>query len=163
MQIELFARNPGLIDFDKNAHLTPIPVDDDLSSLSAILMNDDYYDFMTEHSQVEDGIRMAAIEALVCLKAKAYLDISERINNGIQEDKRHLKKHKADVFRLGVLLKATDRFVLPESIAHDLQAFIVFAQNDLPDKAVFKEMGIGTLNPQTVLDQLILSFGMKNV
>ena len=39
-QIELFSRNPDLLDLDEGAHLTPIPTDDDLSSLSAILLDD---------------------------------------------------------------------------------------------------------------------------
>src|SRR5690606_25556604 len=39
-QIELFSRNPDLLDLDPESHLTPIPVDDDLSSLSAILLDE---------------------------------------------------------------------------------------------------------------------------
>ena len=34
---------------------------------------------MIEHSQVEDGLHHANIEALICLKAKAFLEIKERI------------------------------------------------------------------------------------
>lgn len=39
-QIELFARDIGVIDIPDDAHLEPIPLGDELSSLSAILMND---------------------------------------------------------------------------------------------------------------------------
>ena len=50
-QIELFSRIPDLLDsLEEESHLTPIPVDTDISSLSAILMNDDYYSFTIEHS-----------------------------------------------------------------------------------------------------------------
>ena len=62
-QIELFSRTPDVIVLEGAAHLTPIPVDDDLSSLSAILLNDDYYNYMIENSQVEDGLHHANIEA----------------------------------------------------------------------------------------------------
>ena len=41
-QIELFARNTGILNLSPNAHIEPISVGDDLSSLSAILMDDDY-------------------------------------------------------------------------------------------------------------------------
>jgi hypothetical protein len=34
-QIELFSRQVGLVNFPNDAHITPIPVDEDLSSLSA--------------------------------------------------------------------------------------------------------------------------------
>lgn len=64
-QIELFSRTPDVIVLEGQAHLTPIPVDDDLSSLSAILLNDEYYNYIIEHSQVEDGLHHANIEALI--------------------------------------------------------------------------------------------------
>jgi hypothetical protein len=50
-QIELFSRTPDVIKLEDDAHLTPIPVDGDLSSLSAILLNDDYYNYMIRHSK----------------------------------------------------------------------------------------------------------------
>ena len=75
-QMELFSRDLYLIDFPEDAHLTPIPVSEDLSSLSAIIMNDDYYHYTIEHSRLEDGIHIANIESLICLKCKAYLEMS---------------------------------------------------------------------------------------
>jgi hypothetical protein len=41
---------------EEESHLTPIPVDTDISSLSAILMNDDYYNFTIEYSQIGENI-----------------------------------------------------------------------------------------------------------
>lgn len=61
-QIELFSRNIGVVKFPDDAHITPIPVDDDLSSLSAILMDDDYYNYTIEHSTLEEGVHIANIE-----------------------------------------------------------------------------------------------------
>jgi hypothetical protein len=40
--LELFSRKPDMLDPVEGAHLTPIPVDDEISSLSAILMNEAY-------------------------------------------------------------------------------------------------------------------------
>ena len=57
-QIELFSRNIGVVKFPDDAHITPIPVDDDLSSLSAILMDDDYYNYTIEHSTLEEGVSL---------------------------------------------------------------------------------------------------------
>lgn len=81
-QIELFSRNIGVVKFPDDAHITPIPVDDDLSSLSAILMDDDYYNYTIEHSTLEEGVHIANIESLICLKCRAYLEMTERKNNG---------------------------------------------------------------------------------
>lgn len=157
-QIELFSRTPDVIVLEADAHLTPIPVDDDLSSLSAILLNEDYYQYMIEHSQVENGLHHANIEALICLKAKAFLEIRERIENGSQEDSKQLKKHKADVFRLTVLLTPESKFELPETIQTHVNQFAAFAARDLPDKAIFKEMGMSITDSTDVFEQFKKSF-----
>jgi hypothetical protein len=157
-QIELFSRTPDMIVLEDEAHLTPIPVDDDLSSLSAILLNDDYYQYMIEHSQVEDGLHHANIEALICLKAKAFLEIKERIEKGSNEDAKHLRKHKADVFRLTVMLTPKSEFVLPEIIQAHVNQFAALLSGELPDKAIFKEMGIPNVDPNNVFEQFKKSF-----
>jgi hypothetical protein len=160
-QIELFARNPDLLDLDEGTHLTPIPVDDDLPSLSAILLNENYYKYLIENSTIEDDIQRANTEALICLKAKAYLDIAERIAAGGKEDGKNLRKHKGDVFRLGVMLAETDSFELPDTIKNDMQEFIDAIDGDLPDKAILKTMGLGNVNVENVYTQLKKSFRLN--
>jgi hypothetical protein len=160
-QIELFSRTPDVINLDPDAHLTPIPVDDDLSSLSAILLNDDYYNYLIEHSQMEEGLHHASIEALICLKAKAFLEIKERIENGSKEDLKQLRKHKSDVFRLSVMLSQDSEFDLPESIKEHVQNFAEIAAVDLPDKAMFKEMGMTNMEPIKVFNQFKKSFKVR--
>jgi hypothetical protein len=160
-QIELFARNPDLLDFDEESHLTPIPVDDGLSSLSAILLDEDYYRYILNNSVLEGGLHRVNTEALICLKAKAYMDIAKRIAKGSEEDKKLLHKHKGDVFRLAAMLAENDVFKLPENIHTDLQSFSNAITNDLPDKAIFKEMGLGTINVEKVFAQLVKCFKLN--
>jgi hypothetical protein len=157
-QIELFSRTPDVIVLEGDAHLTPIPVDDDLSSLSAILLNDDYYHYIIEHSQIEDGLHHANIEALICLKAKAFLEIKERIEKGSKEDAKQLRKHKADVFRLTVMFTPESIFELPETIQDHVNQFAALVSQELPDKAIFKEMGIANVDPNNVFEQFKKSF-----
>ncbi|MEI6766887.1 MAG: hypothetical protein WCM76_14755 [Bacteroidota bacterium] len=161
MQIELFSRRPDVIILEEGAHLTPIPVDDDLSSLSAILLSNDYYNYMIEHSTIGNGLHLANTEALICLKAKACLEIAERIAQGKNEDSKHLRKHKADVFRLVLMLKSESVFDLPETIKNHIQEFVNAITNDLPDKAIFKEMGVGIADPAGLLEQLKKNFNLK--
>lgn len=160
-QIELFSRNPDIIVLDENAHLTPIPVDDDLSNLSAILLNDDYYGYMIKQSVFENGLHRANTEALICLKARAYLEIAERIKKGSKGEGNQLRKHKADVFRLVVMLAPADIYKVPGSLQEDLLEFAKTIATDLPDKAIFKEMGLRNINPDNVFSQLLLSFDIK--
>lgn len=161
-QIELFSKTPDVIVIDTEAHLTPIPVDDNLSSLSAILLNEDYYKYILEHSKVESGLHLANIEALICLKTKAYIEIKERIEKGSQEDTKNLKKHKADVFRLIVMLNTENEFELPTSIQSDIERFVMQIAKELPDKAIFKEMGMANINPDRVFEQFKKSFKLSH-
>ncbi|MBW7868286.1 MAG: hypothetical protein H3C31_08190 [Brumimicrobium sp.] len=162
-QIELFSRTPDNVELQEPAHLTPIPVDDDLSSLSAILMSDDYYNYLRRNCVQEDGLQLANLDALICLKSKAFLEINERISNGKKEDTKHLRKHKNDVFKLAAMLPGNSEFELPESIRQDLNKFLVVIKEQLPDKVIYKDMGLPTLTSDLILEQLIKSFKLKEV
>lgn len=88
LQIELFSKIPDLMDLEGEPHLTPILVDDDLSSLSAILMNDEYYNFTIANSEKKEDTHFAKSEALICLKAKAFLDLTKRESEGEKVDEK---------------------------------------------------------------------------
>lgn len=160
-QVELFSRKPDLLDIPEGIHLTPIPVDDDLSSLSAILMNDEYYDYTHTHCTDDGGLKRANTEALVCLKAKAYLDMVMRRGKGEKVDEKHIRKHKADVFRLCVTLAADAIFELPQSIQEDMQVFADTVKDQLPDKTIFEQMGLRNINSATLFQQLMTSFRLN--
>lgn len=159
-QIELFSRIPDLLDLEEGTHLTPIPVDTEISSLSAILMDDDYYNYTTQNSQLEEGVHLANTDALIALKAKAFLDYKIRKENGEKIDDRQLRKHKLDVFRLMLFLTPEDKFMVPDSIKKDIIEFAEAVKEDLPDKQVFKEMGAGNVNVEAVYQQLRIAFNL---
>lgn len=159
-QVELFSRVPDLLDLEEGTHLTPIPVDTEISSLSAILMDDDYYNFTIEHSQLENEIHLANTEALIGLKAKAFLDYKTRKENGEKVDERQLRKHKLDVFRLVLLLTPEDNFTIPQSIKTDIANFAEAVKDDLPDKQIFKEMGAGNIDVDELYKRFILAFNL---
>ncbi|HEX8014628.1 MAG TPA: hypothetical protein VF465_05295 [Flavobacterium sp.] len=160
-QIELFSRIPDLLDLDEGTHLTPIPVDTEISSLSAILMDDDYYNFTIQHSQLDNGIHLANTEALIGLKAKAFLDYKTRKENGEKVDEKQLRKHKMDIFRLLLLLTPEENFTIAESIKSDIANFVEVVKNDLPDKQIFKEMGAGNVDVKELFGLLIGAFNLK--
>lgn len=160
-QLELFARNPDILDLAEESHLTPIPVDEDLSSLSAILMDDDYYHFTIENSKVEDQLHYANTTTLICLKAKAFLDLRTRKENSEKIDERNIRKHKNDVVRLTALLTADDSVKLPDSIKTDMQTFIKIIDSEKPDyKQIGKDMGVGAINGKELIDQIIQTFSL---
>ena len=159
-QIEIFARKPDILEITENIRLTPIPIDEDLSSLSAILMNDDYYYFTLEHSIIEDGIRLANIESLIVLKAKAFIDLSERKTTGETIDEKNIRKHKNDVFRLATMLTEMDSFTLSTDVQNDIENFCQNVFQLLPDSAFFRAIGVPA-KPEDVFGLLCRAFQVK--
>ncbi|MDO4939929.1 MAG: hypothetical protein Q4E54_08240 [Lachnospiraceae bacterium] len=99
VQIELFSRNPGY-HLEAAGGIIPIHIDDDTSSLSAILLNDDYYHFMLSGRKTVMGLSVLGAEYLIPFKMFAWLDLKARKASGEHVNDRDLRKHKNDVFRL---------------------------------------------------------------
>lgn len=160
-QIELFCKVPDVIDADEDAHLTPIPVEEGLSSLSAILLNEEYYQYTIQNAQVKDGVHFAAPHSIICLKAFAYLSNKQLKEEGKDVKEGNIKKHKNDVFRMVFMLNAQDVFETPETIKGDLQTFANTVKNDLPDPAIFKDNGFGNQDMQAIFNQFVQSFNLS--
>ncbi|MGD1006896.1 MAG: hypothetical protein ABR980_06680 [Ignavibacteriaceae bacterium] len=157
-QLELFARNPGIVP-DSKSHLTPIAIDEYLTSLSAILLNDDYYNFTIKHSQVIEDLHLASAGALICLKVSAYLDLKTRRDKGEQIDGKDIKKHKNDIIRLAAILADEDIGDLPKQLEKDLKKIIADLTNDPPDIfAIGKNLGAPNLNLNELIEQLEKTF-----
>ncbi len=122
--LELFARRPDVLQVAEGSHLTPLPVEEDLSSLSAILMDDDYYHFILAGRSLVGGLPVVDAAHLVPLKARAWLDLSQRMSAGERIDSKTIKKHKNDVFRLYQLLDPTVDLATPEKIKTHMRQFI---------------------------------------
>ncbi len=78
IQIELLSKHPDVLPEPKGFYLTPIPIGDEVPSLSAILLDEEYYHHTIENSIVNDGIRLANPLSLMCLKAIAFLNLESR-------------------------------------------------------------------------------------
>jgi len=122
--LELFSRQPDVLQVAEGSHLTPLPVEEDISSLSAILLDNHYYDFIRAGRQESDGLPMVGAAQLIALKARAWLDLSERASRGEQIDSKTIKKHKNDVFRLYQILDPTSDPEAPETVKKDIREFI---------------------------------------
>lgn len=159
-QLELFSRKAGLLQLPEDARIEPLHIEDDLSSLSAILMDDDYYNFTIEHSILLDEIHIANIESLICLKAKAYNDLYARKNAGENVDSRDIEKHKKDVFRLAAMMTEDATFELPVTIKADLQQFCSTVADNLPNADFMKSIGLSEMNSGFLLDIMRKSFSL---
>jgi len=123
--IELFAKAPLGIVLAPESHLTPIPLDELVSSLSAILLDQTYYAFIMADRRKIDGIPWVGEDRLIPLKALAWLKLSEEKAVGNQVDSRNIKKHLSDIVALTALLSPTTKISVDKKIAADLKRFIV--------------------------------------
>lgn len=122
--LELFSRQPDVLQVAEGSHLTPLPIEEDISSLSAILLDDDYYDFIRAGRHEVDGLPMVGAAQLIALKARAWLDLTERAALGETIDSKTIKKHKNDVFRLYQILDPSSDPGAPEAVKKDIREFV---------------------------------------
>jgi len=96
-QIELFSRRA---DFELDSRIIPVHIDDDVSSLSAIALDEDFYAFMKEGRRVVDDISILGTEYIIPFKMYAWLNNTDLKKRGEKVNSDDIKKHKNDVFRL---------------------------------------------------------------
>ena len=155
--IELFSGRVDAIELPEDAVLTPLPLDDEISSLSAILMDADYYQFLREGKVVLNDIPVLDAAHLIPFKANAWLDLTERNRNGEHVDSKNIRKHKNDVFRLSILLTSDIRVILSAVIRSDLEKFFSAMETETID---LKAFGIRSQSQQEILQKLKTIYGL---
>lgn len=138
--IELFCRNN--FELREMSGVTPIHIDDTISSLSAILLNDDYYKALLDGKIVTDGLSVLRPEYLILFKAKAYLDLKQRKDNGEAIDSNDIKKHKKDVLRISAELMLEKVNMLPATVKSDINRFIDSLEMNPFDSNSLKTYGL---------------------
>ena len=113
-QIELLARHSESLGEPTEVQIEPIPMEDYQYSLSAIVLDEDLYRFVTVNSKMVNGIRVASLESLVCLKARAYLNLLKEREAGKQVNSDDIKKHRRDIILL---------VIVPVSILDTIEEF----------------------------------------
>lgn len=150
--LELLSRVPDQLTIPEGIHLTPIPAGEEISSLSAILMDDEYYQFLQAGKKIIDGVQVAGPEHLLPLKVRAWLDLSERRANGDSNVKSSdVKKHKLDVFRLMAIVDPDFSGECPQRVKDDIEEFI----NRMADETIdMKAVGLTGQNQADVLSEI---------
>ncbi|MDD5234207.1 MAG: hypothetical protein PHG91_12505 [Syntrophales bacterium] len=159
VMLELFSRVPDLLTVRKGAHLTPIPMSEDLSSLSAILLDDDYYGFIHSSKQVIEGLSVVGPGCLIPLKAKAWLDLSRLREGGAQIHKADILKHRNDVFRLFPILDPEPKIALPSAVHSDFRDFLEIVEKE--GSVDLKALGLKRFQLEEVLQDLRSIYGIS--
>lgn len=138
--IELFCRSN--FELREMTGITPIHIDDEVSSLSAILLNDDYYRILLEGKVVRNGLSVLRPEYLILFKAKAYLDLKQRKDSGEAVDSKNISKHKKDILRIAAELTLESIGALPAAVETDIRIFIDSLIKDPFDSNSLKAYGL---------------------
>ena len=119
--LELFSRTEWNLNTD--SVLTPIHIDDSISSLSAILLDESYYEALLEGRDVINGISILKPGWIIPFKVKAWLDLQNKKEQNIPIDSKNIRKHQNDVLRI-VSELALSPVKLPNKVKEDMKIFI---------------------------------------
>jgi hypothetical protein len=152
--LELFSRNSENFDLAEGQKAIPISAELRKHSLSALLLDDDYYGLIQAHHDVRDGLWIANATSLIPLKAHAWRNLTKLKADGETVDSKNITKHRYDVFRLAGTLPGNPGPDLPEKIKGDLIGFL----NQFPENseewpailAAIKNTLGGTIRPATL-------------
>lgn len=159
--LEIFSRAPEGLERWGEPEIIPLPAEDDASSLSAILMDEDYYRIVQENTRDRDGLPLLSPEGLILLKAKAFLDLSVRRAAGETVDEKQIKKHRNDVFKLALLLRPDQTATIPAAVHKDLHAFLQAFPVDAPEWGSIRDaarLGGTVMEPVVLLRTLTGAF-----
>ena len=150
--IELFCRSDFKLKDAKG--ITPIHIDDEVSSLSAILLNDDYYKALLNGKEVRKGLSVLRPEYIILFKAKAYLDLKRQKDLGEKVDSSDIKKHKKDVLRIASELMLEKVEELPTAVDADIHSFIDLLEQEPFEQNSLKRFGLKNEDVVEVLKQV---------
>ena len=156
--IELLSQAPDYIKIADRAKFTPIAFGDKLESLSAILLDKDYYQLIQKGRTVVDDLSILNAPYLMLFKIKAWLNLKvEKDANPDSVHSSELRKHKNDVIRLTRLLSDNDKgkIIVPDSVYSDIMKFKKAMQTEYIDP---KQLGIKHLSKDKVLARVLMPF-----
>lgn len=136
--IELFSKEPDYIK-DIPSGIVPLHIDDETSSLSAILLNEDFYNFMLEGRRMILGASVLGAEYLIPFKMYAWLDLKDRKYRGEHVNEGDLKKHKYDVFRLLQIVEPEKKIETSGLVSEAVKRFLIEIREE---RIPFKQLGL---------------------
>lgn len=144
--IELFSRRPDY-HLTTETGIVPIHISDELSSLSAILLNDDFYQFMMEGRKTINGISILDAPYLIPFKMYAWIDLTDKRAIGQHVNEKDLKKHKYDVFRLLEIIPDNVSVKVSGKVADSVRVFM----ERIRDEALpLSQIGLGIDKSQAI-------------
>ena len=122
-KIELLSKRPD--------HLAGIETDlrrfrniDATGSLSAILLDSEYYGLLDRGIEIVEGIPVLGLHYLPIFKIHAWANLSDDKAAGKAVHRDEINKHRRDVLRLCALFEPGTEIAVPSSIVHEVKRFV---------------------------------------
>ena len=126
-QIELFSRRA---DFQLDSRIIPVYIDEDVSSLSAIALDDDFYEFMKKGRRVVDGVSILGADYIIPFKMYAWLNNLDLRKKGEEVNTKDITKHKNDVFRLLPLTNPEEKVLVQGNVKNTVNSFLTAMESE---------------------------------
>ncbi|WP_417837021.1 hypothetical protein [Thalassospira tepidiphila] len=124
MMLEFFSRRPNSLPLTDEQIKCRLVVESDLLSLSAILLDEEYYAALLANKTLMRGLPILNEDLLIPFKAKAHVDLEHKRANGDPTAKqKDISKHRGDIIRLLALIPPNRRITLSEPIKRDVGLF----------------------------------------
>lgn len=160
-QIEILSRHSDILGEPSGYPIEPLSLSENISSLSAIMMDDDNYYLTTNGRQNIDGVQIATAPVLICLKARAYLNLLEDSKNGKHIDAKDIKKHKIDVLKLIATASIPEPVAVSKSIYDTVMEYADSIEQELPSQSLQDALKRSSAAIQLFVDALKDSFVTK--
>ena len=72
--LEILSCKTERFELGEDGMVLPMLLEDEIVSLSAILLNKDYYDFVMKQKIELNGLMIADVSCIIPLKARAWID-----------------------------------------------------------------------------------------
>ena len=122
-KIELLSRRPELLDGVETA-LGRLRITDGDYSLSAILLDDDYYQLLEDGVETIDGLPVLGLRYLPVFKMHAWANLTRDKADGRTVHSDEISKHRSDVCKLCSLFEPGKTVELPEAVRREVAGFV---------------------------------------
>lgn len=92
--------------------------------ISAILLDEPYYNLIEQEHLVYNGISIVDLDVLILLKMKAWINFTHDKRNGIKVKSVDLNKHRKDVLNLIEIVAGKSNLSLTQDIIDDMEIFL---------------------------------------
>ena len=134
VKIELLARHNEV--FENAAHIEPLPIDGEVSSLSSIILDEPYYNLTVSNSFISKGLRFASPIALMALKARAYLNLQDDRVNGKEVNSKDINKHRNDIIKLAAITPGSEQVEVNQEVVDTINEFTFLMLSSLPNQSM---------------------------